>query len=76
MATVVLCAAVPFAGLILASLAYTIFVLSRMRVRIAYSVLWGILIALIELGLLSLSLDIRAEPLVSGWVLWPILRYV
>jgi putative tricarboxylic transport membrane protein len=72
--TVIFCAAVPFAGLILASAVYTIYVLSRMRVRIAYAVLWGILIALLELGLLSLSLDIRAEPLISGWLLWPMVR--
>jgi TctA family transporter len=72
--TALFCIAVPFAGLVISSAAYTVYILHRMRVRIAYSVLWGILLALIEVGLLSLSLDIYAEPLISGSVLWMFLE--
>lgn len=68
--TVLFCAAVPFAGIILASVAYTIYLLFRMQVRLHWAVLWGVLIGLIQWGLLSLTLDLRAEPLVSGWILW------
>ncbi len=68
--TLVFCAAVPVAGLVLSSVAYTFYILYRIRVRLVIAILWAVLIGALDLGLLSLMLDIRAEPLISGWVLW------
>lgn len=68
--TAAFCAAVPVAGLPLASAGYTLFMLTRLGVRWWKAIAWGAALALVELGLLSLVLDLRAEPLVWGWVIW------
>lgn len=69
-ATALYCAAVPFAGLPLASAGYTVALLVRLGVQPVWAAGWGIALAAAQLGLLSLVLDLRAEPLISGWILW------
>lgn len=68
--TALFCLAVPLAGLPMSSAGYTIYMLSRLGVRHWVAAAWGIGLGLIQLGLLSLALDLRAEPLISGWIIW------
>lgn len=69
-ATALYCAAVPFAGLPLASTGYAFVLLYRLRVTPVWAAVWALSLGAAQLGLLSLVLDLRAEPLISGWVLW------
>ncbi|RYE08700.1 MAG: hypothetical protein EOP22_12315 [Hyphomicrobiales bacterium] len=61
---------VPIAGLPAASAIYTIYLLTRMKVRPMTAIISAAILAGVQLGLLSLVLDLRAEPLVQGYLLW------
>lgn len=65
--TVIYCILTPFFGLPLASTVYVGWMMRKAGSSILASVLAALSVALVQLGFLALVLDIRAEPMITGW---------
>lgn len=65
--TVIFCILTPFVGLPLASALYVGWMMRKAGTRMLACELAALSVALVQLGFLALVLDIRAEPMVTGW---------
>lgn len=66
--TLLLCAAIPAIGLPIASVLYTVRLLTKAGAGPATAITGAAVLAAIQTGFLALVLDVRAEPMITGWI--------
>lgn len=66
--TLMFCAAIPVVGLPFASVLYTIRLLTSAGAGSGTAIIGAVILAVIQTGFLALVVDVRAEPMITGWI--------